>query len=68
MEQATAIKSRFESIVIRKPGVSGVDLDASDGGDPVIRVYVQSRARAPELPSAVEGIRVEVVERSFDAP
>lgn len=67
MEKATVIKGRFESDVIRKPGVSGVDVGAGADGSPVIRVYVHSRERAPALPTAVEGVPVEIIERSFDA-
>ena len=67
MEHATAIKARFESEVIRKPGVSGVDIGAGDQGEPVIRVYVRSREHAPALPAAVEGVPVQIIERSFDA-
>ena len=67
MEQAVAIKGRFESEVIRKPGVNGVDLGAGADGGPVIRVYVRSRATAPSLPSMVDGVPVQIIERTFDA-
>jgi hypothetical protein len=63
--QALEIKSRFEARVLTLPGVTGVDLGQRPDGGSAIRVYVASRASAPALPDQVEGVPVEIVERSF---
>ena len=70
LEQATDIKSRFEVGVLQLPGVSGVDvgyrmIDGKNTNELAIRVYVQSLAAAPALPKSVEGVAVDVIERSF---
>lgn len=70
LEQATDIKSRFETGVLHLPGVTGVDvgfrmIDGKTTDELAIRVYVQSQAAAPELPKSVEGVAVDVIERSF---
>jgi len=64
-QQALAIKQRFETDVLKQPGVTGVDLGQGAGGAHTLRVYVASRASAPKLPDHVEGLPVEIVERRF---
>lgn len=71
MEEAIAIKTRFEGEVLRKPGVTGVDVGRRQvGGRPTqelaLRVYVDRLADAPALPAQVDGLPVEVIERRFD--
>lgn len=70
LEQATAIKSRIENEVMSKPGVTGVDVGfrgagTGQGQELALRVYVDSLNNAPALPSQVEGLPVEVIERRF---
>ena len=68
-QQAIEIKSRFEPPVLQMPGVTGVDVGERDSGSgigPVIRVYVQNLAAAPALPKSVEGVPIEIIERSFN--
>ena len=70
LEQATAIKSRFEGKVLSQAGVTGVDVGyRSAGGQPTqelaIRVYVSALSAAPPLPKEVEGLPVDVIERRF---
>ncbi len=62
-EQAAEIKARFEPDVLKMPGVTGVDLGI--GSTPTIRVYVDTIATAPSLPTSVEGVPIEVIERRF---
>lgn len=70
MDQAIAIKSRVEGELLRQAGVTGVDVGyRMVKGQPTqelaIRVYVRSLADAPPLPKNVEGLPVDVIERSF---
>lgn len=70
MDQAIAIKSRVEGEFLRQAGVTGVDVGyRMVQGQPTqelaIRVYVRSLGDAPALPKSVEGLPVDVIERSF---
>lgn len=72
IEEATRIKERLEAELLRRPGVTGIDVGmraAPDGTqEPVIRIYVAEReeaARHAALPTELEGVPVLVVERRF---
>jgi phosphomannomutase len=72
IEEATRIKESIDTDLMKKPGVTGIDVglrSARAGGDePVIRVYVESKASAPadvKSMTSVQGVAVELVERRF---
>jgi hypothetical protein len=72
-EQAVAVKSRWEREWLSRPGVTAVDVggrtrDGQPTEELAIRIYVARKAAAPPEILAlreVEGIPVEVIERSF---
>ena len=68
--QASEIQARFEAGVLHLAGVNGIDvgqrqIDGQYTDELVLRVYVASVAAAPALPATFEGMKVEVIERSF---
>ena len=70
-QQASEIQARFEPAVLRLAGVTGVDfgqrqVDGKYTDELVLRVYVASLAAAPPLPEVFEGLKVEVVARTFN--
>jgi hypothetical protein len=71
IEQARRIKSAIESDLLKRPGVTGVDtgyrtIDGKPTSEPVIRIYVINRDEvAQSLPTEIEGVGVEVIERQF---
>ena len=70
LEEAQRIKERIEGEIMAKPGVTGIDAGYHPAGDPqegtpAIRVYVEDRQNAPELPAEVDGIPVVVIQRRF---
>jgi hypothetical protein len=72
MDQAIAVKRRFEAEWMKLPGVTGVDAghrvsSEQSADEVVIRVYVADRSKAPDIPSSVEGIPVVIIERRFEA-
>jgi hypothetical protein len=71
LERATEVKSRLEKDLLSRPGVNGIDVgyrmaDGQPTTEVVIRVYVQHRDQAPDIPAQVEGIPVVVIERHFE--
>lgn len=66
MDEALAAKSRVEADLLARPGVTGVDVGQRDGGAPVIRIYVATAAARAGLPTTLDDVSVEVVERRFD--
>ena len=73
LEEIVDIKRRHEKEWLSLPGVSGVDIGSRAGiestGGLCIRIYVTNKARAPhEILSLrnVEGVPVEIIERSFE--
>jgi hypothetical protein len=74
LEEVVAVKARWEKKWLALPGVTGVDVGSRMlSGHPTevlaIRIYVASKASAPpEILSLqqVEGVPVDVIERSFE--
>jgi hypothetical protein len=71
LEQARRSKEHVEEEILAKPGVTGIDVGlqpgaGTEGGEPVIRVYVADKTSAPELPAEVDGVPVIVIERRFE--
>jgi hypothetical protein len=67
MEDAMRIKESVEQDWLRLPGVTGIDVGASES-QPVIRVYVSNLEQAQKhsiVPSEVQGVPVELIEKQF---
>lgn len=65
MEEAIKAKTAVEGELLKRPGVTGVDVGETSGA-PVIRIYVEDKAGADKgLPQDIEGVPVEIVERRF---
>jgi hypothetical protein len=72
-EKVREVKKRIETELLRKPGVTGVDIKRRTGAEEdtdqfAIVIYVaekQDRPKEEALPKEIEGIPVEVVQRSF---
>ena len=65
LEQATEVKARHERDWLEREGVTGVDVGKS-GDNAVIRIFVRDPAKAPDIPSQVEGVDVQVIGRTFE--
>lgn len=71
--RAEAVKERVEGDLLGRPGVTGVAAGPRIvGGSPTgtwsIRVYVEHKRDVPPeeaLPAEIEGVPVDVVERTF---
>lgn len=74
LSEVTAVKARWEKQWLALPGVTGVDVGSRlESGRPTevlaIRIYVASKASAPPAIRSleqVEGVPVDVIERSFE--
>lgn len=62
LDAAQQIKARHEQKLLELEAVTGVDV----GPGPSIRIYVSDMAAAAALPTEIEGMTVEVVERRFE--
>jgi hypothetical protein len=72
MDEALQVKQAVEGELLQKKGVTGIDVgqraQGAAGSEPVIRIYVADRAeamRSQDLPTEIQGVPVEVVERRF---
>ena len=59
--QMKAALSKLTKAVIDRPGVTGTAIGLS-GGKPCLKVYVDNRSAAGQIPSKVDGHPVEVEE------
>ncbi len=72
MAEALQVKQSVEAEMLRKPGVTGIDVGQRTAGaigdEPLIRIYVANRQeamRSLNLPTEIQGVPVEVIERRF---
>jgi hypothetical protein len=69
IEEAIRAKTAIEGELLKRPGVTGVDV-GERAGKPVIRVYVEEKEKAAadgSFPREIDGVPVEFVERRFKA-
>lgn len=72
-EEIRAIKKRVEADLLRRPGVTGVDIGYKTVGGVrtgtlTLVVYVKSKRDVPEaerIPAEIDGVPTDIVERSF---
>ncbi len=65
MDEALAAKGRVEAGLLARAGVTGIDVGQDADGTPVIRIYVADAAARAGLPTTIDDVPVEVVERRF---
>lgn len=74
LEEVRRVKEAVESDLMQWPGVTGVDVGrkrvgGQETGALAIRIYVQQKRDLPQelaLPTEIQGIPTDVVERSFE--
>ena len=71
LEEAVRAKERIEAEILGKAGVTGIDAgylsgSGQENSEPVIRIYVADKRKAPPLPAEVDGVPVVVIERRFE--
>jgi hypothetical protein len=74
LDEATRIKAAIEGDWMKRPGVTGMDVgyrlvEGKPTDQVAIRVYVDNLATTQnqlDLPSEIEGVPVEIVERRFE--
>ncbi len=73
LEEIRRIKERAEADLLRRPGVTGVDIgpkivNGQDTGQQAIRVYVSNKHDVPEnetIPQEIDGVPTDVIERVY---
>jgi hypothetical protein len=71
IDEAVRVKTAAEAELLKRPGVTGIDVGQRPGGaagQPVIRIYVADKSKAEaeaNLPRDIQGVPVELVERRF---
>ena len=74
MDEALQVKAGIEADLIKQPGVTGLDVgyhvvDGKRTEEPAIRVYVANKQEALKtlkIPTEVQGVAVEIIERKFE--
>lgn len=61
IEKLIQVQERQTEKLLQIKGVTGTAIGASDNGDPVIKVLVETQEAARDVPANLEGVPVEVV-------
>ena len=72
-ERMRSIKQNAEGDLLKRPGVTGVDIgnkivNGDETGELAIRVYVAKKKDMPAgkaIPATIEGVKTDVIERTF---